>query len=162
ALYYLFHTSGNLGVERAKVESGDAMRLPFPFPEDAPAGKDAPEIVSQVAKLFREAVRRAEDKNVDRRSLVKSALKKMHELVFRHRVKKGSKPPPQDVQPYDIIDTLGRLQRLHRKSLGSVELIRGIKVFDGNSIYIIRPLSQRFWTRTTALNDADEIASTIL
>jgi len=31
-----------------------------------------------------------------------------------------------------------------------------------NSLYIVKPIGLRFWTQTAALNDADEIANTIL
>jgi hypothetical protein len=37
-----------------------------------------------------------------------------------------------------------------------------VKVFDKNLLYITKPLGQRFWTNTAALNDADEVAATIL
>ena len=55
-----------------------------------------------------------------------------------------------------------RLQRTAAKSYGTFELVRGLKVFDKNLLYITKPLGQRFWTNTAALNDADEIAATIL
>jgi hypothetical protein len=35
-------------------------------------------------------------------------------------------------------------------------------VFDGDRLYLVKPIGQRFWTETAALNDADEIASAIL
>ena len=41
-------------------------------------------------------------------------------------------------------------------------LANRLKVFDKNLLYITKPLGQRFWTRTAALNDADEIAGSIL
>jgi hypothetical protein len=37
-----------------------------------------------------------------------------------------------------------------------------LKVFDHNLLYITEPLGLRFWMNTAALNDADEIAATIL
>jgi hypothetical protein len=37
-----------------------------------------------------------------------------------------------------------------------------LRVFDGRHIHILKPLALRFWTRTAALNDADEIAAAIL
>lgn len=39
---------------------------------------------------------------------------------------------------------------------------QNLKVFDGDSLYIIKPMQMRFWSKTTALNDADEIAGYIL
>jgi hypothetical protein len=244
ARYYLFHTSANLGVERAKVESGDAMRLPFPLPDESPVGAGAQRIVSRVGELFRAAVRRATTDPTNRSSIVRSCLNDMNELIYQyfdvdsnerilvedtndvlirsvrrkkvsekvptlqaitpagrdkyigllcstlnewagagpwqvvgmtrvagatglgfvalHKVKKGAKPPAHVPQADDVIALLQLLQRLYKKDLGSVEIIRGVKVFDKNSIYFVMPLGQRFWTRTSALNDADEIAAAIL
>jgi len=39
---------------------------------------------------------------------------------------------------------------------------RNLKVFDGNKLYILKPLARRHWTKTAAINDADEIAGAIL
>lgn len=46
--------------------------------------------------------------------------------------------------------------------MNTFELARGVKVFDGDRLYIVKPLSRRYWTETAALNDADEIAGSIL
>lgn len=62
----------------------------------------------------------------------------------------------------DLLSVLDRLRKAYRKQLGSVELLRGIKVFDRDRLYLFKPLRQRFWTRTAALNDADEIAAAVL
>jgi hypothetical protein len=40
--------------------------------------------------------------------------------------------------------------------------MRNLKIFDGNELHILKPLERRFWTKTSALNDADEIAAAIL
>lgn len=61
-----------------------------------------------------------------------------------------------------LLSTLDRLRQSFTRELGSVELIRGVKVFDKDSLYLFKPLNQRFWTRTAALNDADDIATTVL
>ena len=42
------------------------------------------------------------------------------------------------------------------------ELARGVKVFDGPRLYVVKPLGLRYWSETAALNDADEIAGSIL
>jgi N-6 DNA methylase len=42
------------------------------------------------------------------------------------------------------------------------ELARGVKLFDGDKLYLLKPLSARYWSETAALNDADEIAGSIL
>jgi len=68
----------------------------------------------------------------------------------------------QDEQTTEPIPLLKHLQGVFKRELGSVEMLRGLKVFDGNTLYLIKPLTQRFWTKTAALNDADDIAATIL
>jgi hypothetical protein len=65
-------------------------------------------------------------------------------------------------RPDGLLPVLNRLQKTFKTDIGSVELLRGVKVFDRDSLYLFKLLDQRFWTRTAALNDADEIATTIL
>jgi hypothetical protein len=83
-------------------------------------------------------------------------------LVILERHKIGEKIQAGNSDGNEMLAILERLQKLFKKELGSVELLRGMKVFDGNTLYMIKPLSQRFWTRTAALNDADAIAAAIL
>jgi hypothetical protein len=62
----------------------------------------------------------------------------------------------------ELLAVLDRLRKTFSKQLGSVELLRGVKVFDKDTAYLFKPLRLRFWTRTAALNDADAIAASIL
>jgi hypothetical protein len=66
-----------------------------------------------------------------------------------------------------VIDTnLIRLLDVVRKAIprkhATLDVVRGIMVFDNNRLYVVKPIGQRFWTQTAAMNDADEIAGTIL
>ena len=81
-------------------------------------------------------------------------------VLERHKI--GDKIQAGNSDTNEMLSILERLQKLFKKELGSVELLRGVKVFDGNNLYLVKPLSQRFWTKTAALNDADAIAATIL
>jgi hypothetical protein len=45
---------------------------------------------------------------------------------------------------------------------GSIRQMRDLKVFDENDLYVLKPFSQRYWTDTAALNDADELMMAIL
>jgi len=83
-------------------------------------------------------------------------------VVVLERVKQRSKLPAFFAEVDGILPVLDRLQKAFKKGLGSVELLRGLRVFDRDTLYLIKPLSQRFWTRTSALNDADEIAAAVL
>jgi hypothetical protein len=62
----------------------------------------------------------------------------------------------------DLLTALERLRKASSQTLNTLELIRGAKVFDRDRLYLVKPIGQRFWTETAALNDADEIAGTIL
>ncbi len=49
AIYFLFHTAANWGIERDKVNLSELLQLPFPLPGDAFAHADAAEIVAKTA-----------------------------------------------------------------------------------------------------------------
>ena len=83
-------------------------------------------------------------------------------MVVLEKTQRGQLPAHLDVAIEDVLSVIIRLQQTAAKSYGTFELVRGMKVFDKNLLYITKPLGQRFWTNTAALNDADEIASTIL
>jgi len=68
-----------------------------------------------------------------------------------------------------IIDTkeklasvLKRMESLLQEKKEPFVFCQNLKVFDGDSLYVLKPMQMRFWSRTTALNDADEIAGYIL
>jgi hypothetical protein len=248
ARYYLFHTSGNLGVERAKVEQGELLRLPFPFPDQAPSRKRGENIVQEVAILVRQAMSRARQPLADRAGITQGTQGKIEHLVYEYfdvdeveriliedtnktlipsmRRKRASEDIPtlrasndanrreytkvlSDVLddwarggPYrvsghvtasssagigvvtlrreklakdkrqsrdnasepteELLAVLQRLQTVFKRERGTVHLLCGVKVFDGDMLYLLKPLNYRFWTWTAALNDADAIAAAIL
>ena len=61
-----------------------------------------------------------------------------------------------------FLAALERISEAYKTQLGSVELLRGVKVFEKDRLLLFKPLHQRFWTRTAALNDADQIAEAVL
>ncbi len=83
-------------------------------------------------------------------------------VVILDRSRNGATPSGPANDDGSLITVLDDLQRTYAKEMGSIELLRGVKVFDKESLYLFKPLAQRFWTRTAALNDADDIAATIL
>jgi hypothetical protein len=62
----------------------------------------------------------------------------------------------------DLLVVLDKVRDAAMMRTNSFELTRGIKVFDGPRLYIVKPLEYRFWSGTAALNDADDIAGSIL
>jgi hypothetical protein len=83
-------------------------------------------------------------------------------LVVLEKTPRGEQPCRLAVADDDLLRTLRRLEGVAAKSRGSIQLVRGAKVLHENLLYVIKPIGQRFWTSTAALNDADEIAATIL
>jgi hypothetical protein len=65
-------------------------------------------------------------------------------------------------QSGDFLAALEGIRAAYKTHLGAVELLRGVKVFERERLFLFKSLQQRFWTRTAALNDADEIAAAIL
>jgi len=55
-----------------------------------------------------------------------------------------------------------RMEPLLQHKRGRFVFCQNLKVFDGNDLYILKPMQMRFWSRTAALNDADEVAGAIL
>lgn len=62
----------------------------------------------------------------------------------------------------DVLATIARLQQALPDTRRTLDFVRGMKIFDGPHLYIIKPDTHRFWTQSAALNDADEIAGTLL
>ncbi|MFT3881095.1 MAG: N-6 DNA methylase [Gemmatales bacterium] len=62
----------------------------------------------------------------------------------------------------DLLKTLDHLRKVHPQRLATLDVVRGLLVFDKSRLYVVKPICQRNWTQTAAMNDADEIAGTIL
>lgn len=245
ARYFLFHTSGRWGIERAEVEVAELLRTPFPLPDQTECPDRAKEAVKKIAQKVEAFSLRVVGILDDRRQLADDLQAECDALVYDYfgvgdveraliedtvSISMQSILPPRastklqtlressttyrmkytDVlcetlndwtqggayritaqvqsssgsgmaavilsrtksdqaflEPLNpeidgLLVLLTRLQRTFDTDIGSVELLRGLKVFDGDSLYLFKSLDQRFWTRTAALNDADEIATTVL
>ncbi|MCK4816200.1 hypothetical protein KA005_10565, partial [bacterium] len=57
---------------------------------------------------------------------------------------------------------LERIKQALPEQVGRTIYFRGLKIFEENQLHIIKPLELRHWTKTAALNDADELAASIL
>jgi len=62
----------------------------------------------------------------------------------------------------DLQVALKNIQQALPGRMGRFRYHRNLKVFDGDKLYILKPLTLRHWAKTAAINDADEIAATIL
>jgi hypothetical protein len=81
-------------------------------------------------------------------------------VLEKTRRNAGLRKNPEEFQ--EVFAAMKELRDAASQKLNTFELVRGAKVFDRNRLYLIKPIGQRFWTKTAALNDADEIAGTLL
>lgn len=60
----------------------------------------------------------------------------------------------------DFRRTLVRLAKASvEESAGGLTFLRGFAHIEGDRVHILKPLARRHWTKTAALNDADELAT---
>jgi hypothetical protein len=243
ARYFLFHTSSNWGVSRAKVHVEELLRLPFPLAKDTHDPKRCEGIVDEIAAAVTKAAAEASREYADREGIVRRTQKAIDKLIEEYfdiddiekmliadtakiiipsvrpsrgktdvptiqpsnsslrdsytkllcerlnswakqeyevhgkamanssigvglvvleKTLRGENPTQLSATDGELLKAIDNLQRTAAKGHGTFELIRGAKVFYKNLLYITKPLGQRFWSSTAALNDADEIAATIL
>jgi len=83
-------------------------------------------------------------------------------IVVISRAKGEPKPYYEEKAPEEMRQILNRIDKLLPVKRGGFVYYRNLKIFDKDHIYIVKPMTLRSWMRTTALNDADEIASAVL
>jgi type I restriction-modification system DNA methylase subunit len=62
----------------------------------------------------------------------------------------------------ELVSIIKKMGSLLQNKKGGFVFCQNLKVFDRGSLYILKPMQMRFWSRTSALNDADEIAGAII
>jgi N-6 DNA Methylase len=80
---------------------------------------------------------------------------------FDKILKTEAQQPLEKIDPH-LLETFDRLRTVMPARQRAIDPIRELMVFDSNQIYFVKPVEQRHWTQTAALNDADEVAGTIL
>lgn len=83
-------------------------------------------------------------------------------MVVLEKVRRSESALPAMDFDGDVLAALDRLQAIATRKNRALNPVRGMMVFDHSRLYITKPISQRHWTQTAAMNDADEIAGTIL
>ena len=83
-------------------------------------------------------------------------------VVVLEKGDKVKRAEPLEESGQDLIRVLHKVRKAIPKKYATLDVVRGVMVFDGNRLYVVKPIGQRFWTQTAAMNDADEIAGTIL
>jgi hypothetical protein len=83
-------------------------------------------------------------------------------MAVLENVSRTDAEPTASSTNHDMLRALDHLRKAFPQRLGTLDVVRGLLVFDKSRLYVVKPISQRHWTQTAAMNDADEIAGTIL
>ena len=78
------------------------------------------------------------------------------------KVERARASEPMNASGKDLIQVLDQVRKAIPRRHATLDVVRGVMVFDANRLYVVKPIGQRFWTQTAAMNDADEIAGTVL
>jgi hypothetical protein len=70
--------------------------------------------------------------------------------------------PPEQMAAGTLPRLLAQLQKKAGQQVGAFYLRRELGIVQDDTLYLIKPLTQRYWSRTAALNDADQIFSSIV
>ena len=99
---------------------------------------------------------------VERVSLISRSTKLGLAMAVVERANGRHNHAPTASDASDILATIAKLQKALPGTRRTLDFVRGMKIFDGPHLYVIKPDTGRFWTQSAALNDADEIAGTLV
>lgn len=77
-------------------------------------------------------------------------------------VERSAATTPMNGISKDMLAALDVVREAATQKNNTLDLVRGVMAFSGNRLYLVKPIGQRHWTQTAAINDADEIAGTLL
>jgi hypothetical protein len=66
------------------------------------------------------------------------------------------------VAPDDVATAIARIEQSISIEHHSLAYMRGFTLFEQDRAYVLKPLARRHWTRTAALNDADDMLAAML
>lgn len=72
---------------------------------------------------------------------------------------KDKQAPYTEVGDPAVRDLLARLfSDIHQPLPGNFQVMPDFRVFEGNALYLVKPMQRRFWLRSSALADANSVA----
>ncbi|MBY0300137.1 MULTISPECIES: HsdM family class I SAM-dependent methyltransferase [Sphingomonas] len=175
---YVAATSFRLYNKKATVTStGDVLDLPFPESGDLELSASETILVHDIVNYQRELIRRG-DKSYVLRSTGHSALPAFNETLLASINQLYSDNPlvahpsqcwpgiicqpysfgPANIDWSDSEKLRGRLDAVVRQQRSeTVSVTRIARIYDDNLLFLIKPDRLRFWMRSIALRDADEV-----
>lgn len=175
---YVAATSFRLYNKKATVTStGDILDLPFPETGDLAMSASESILVQDIVKFQRDLIRMG-DKSFALKSTGHSVMPEFNEILLASINQfYGDNPliahpyqswPGIICQPYSFGPTeidwsdsdklRGRLDVLIREQRSeTISVTRIARIYDDNLLFLIKPDRLRFWMRSIALRDADEV-----
>ena len=175
---YLAGISIRLFTQRAtSVASADILALPYPTGGSLDLSENEEILAEDVVYFFREFIRKGSDAAVLRKGAA-SELKRFND-VFVAQV--NTVYPDTSIAPLEAYHWPGiicqpfafgdgrvewagaeelrhRLDSLLREDRGkSLTVTRIARIYDGNFVFLLKPDGLRYWLRSTALRDADDV-----
>ena len=83
-------------------------------------------------------------------------------IAVLEKVERSRATEPMPGLSRDLLQLLDNVRKAIPRRHPTLDVVRGVMVFDRTRLYVVKSCGQRFWTQTAAMNDADEIAATIL
>ncbi|MDR1637250.1 MAG: N-6 DNA methylase [Treponema sp.] len=181
---YLQLCSGRLLTSRATAtQKGDIMILPWPKNGDFELVPWEKELLADVRDYMAEYVRLGQDSNLLKKFATKTDLKNYSDTFLR--IIRNAYPSMKLIRKLesdnliliafsfsDKEDSLlilndphwaDKLQSMMKKEQSySLRTQRIVRIFTGNTVMIIKPNKLRYWIRSTAIRDVDDILTGIL
>lgn len=93
-------------------------------------------------------------------ALVSEALGVGTVMLERYRRSAGSGATPEI--ECGVLELIQKIRNSLWEEQRTVSPLRGVGLFDGNRLYIVKSAAQVYWSQTAALNDSDNLAGTLL
>jgi hypothetical protein len=176
---YVAGTSIRLFTQRAtSIASADIMALPYPEERSLDLSTNEKILIDDVVRYGRDFVRKGSDSEVMKldageglASFAKTFISQINTVYSKTPLSMLAPPqrwPGIICQPFvfgagkvdwtGVEQLRGRLDNLLREQRGSsITVTRIARLYDGNFIFLLKPDRLRYWLRSTALRDADDV-----
>ena len=159
------------------IGSADVMALPYPEEGSLDLSENEQILVDDIVTFTRDYVRRGNDALVMRQG-ARSGLREFNEVFARQINAVYPESPITALTPYQwpgvlcqpfsfgkgMVDWAGaeglqsRLDRLLREERGEALIVNRIaRIYDGNFLFLLKPDRLRYWLRSIALRDSDDV-----
>ncbi len=175
---YVAGVSASLFVQRATaILSADILSLPYPADHDLDLSENERIIAEDIVEFQRDFIRRGTDAALMRRA-PEQALVSFDEILARQINAVYRRNPLRSLQSYHWAGAICKAyafgdgavdwsgadelhlkldELLHERRQSGLTIARVMRLYDRNFVFLLKPDRHRFWTRSVALRDADDM-----